>query len=210
MLAAESAERRAAFVRERLAAGRPPALTWSRVWGITNGALAAGQLAAIPFTSDHGDRLILAAGAATSAVAVAQIVLLPIAPGQPAAASAPPSGDEASLCAALANDERALERAARNAELVSGTVAQLANVAVNAGFGIAVGLHHHSAWKAALTFGIGWGIGEAQILTVPLGLPRELARYRAGQLGGTTATREPALRFVRVPGGGALVLALAY
>ena len=208
-LGAESAERRVAFVRERLLSGRSAASTWSWTWGITNGALAAGQLAALPFTSDRGERVLLAAGAAISTAAVAQITLLPIVPGRPEPASPPPHGDATSLCAALASDERTLERAARNTGLVSGAMAQIANLAVNAGFGVAVGLHHHSAWAGALTFGIGWGIGEAQILTVPSGIARDFARYREGHLEPAT-TRGPVLRLVRVAGGGALVLALAY
>jgi hypothetical protein len=167
-------EARAGFLRDRLSAARPSARTWSLAWGITDGALAAGQLAALPFAGDRSTRALLGAGAAASALGVLQIVFMPIAPAGPP----PPSGD---ACADLSSLEDALQRSARNQRLGSGVLAQTGNLLVNAGFGIAAALA--GGWRAgAWTAGIGWALGEAQLLTQPTGLVDDLARYRGPRL----------------------------
>jgi hypothetical protein len=175
------AEQRIAWIRERLQAVTPAARRWSWTWGATNGALAAGQLAAIPFTSSSGSRWVLGAGAATSALAVVQVTVMPIVP-------APVHGEG---CAELGGLEASLERSAQNAALASGTAAQVGNVAVNAALAVAAGLVDHHWTSGATSFAIGWTLGEAQILTVPTALVRDLERYRAGALEPAAAAPSP-------------------
>jgi hypothetical protein len=169
------AEARIAWLRARLDDGRPGALAWSWTWGVVDGALTVGQLAAIPTTSEIPAKGVLAVGAASSALGVVQVVALPIVP---AAASETGGG-----CAELERLEASLERSARNVQLGSGWPAQLGNLAINAAIGIAAGYADRRWQTGALTFGIGWMLGEAQILTMPTAYVRDLERYRAADLG---------------------------
>lgn len=197
-------EERIAFLRSRLDAERPAAASWSITWGIAYGALTAGQLAAIPFTSDRSSRILLAAGAATSSLGVLQILLLPIAPkalGEDGARTGPADGR-----VALVEAEQALERGCRNEALGSGALAQLSNLAINAAFGVAVGLVDRSWSTGALSAGAGWSLGEAAILTQPRGLVADLARYRSGELHGGS----PALRVTPLRGGAGMSVAVKF
>ena len=53
---------------------------------------------------------------------------------------------------------------------------------INAGLGIGAGFAGRSVTTGVLTFAIGLGIGEAQILTQPTDLVRARDRYRAADL----------------------------
>jgi hypothetical protein len=174
-LAAMPAEQRIAHLRLRLEAGRSAAEAWAWTWGIVDGAFTVGQLAAAPSAGSTAKQWAYVAGAASSALGVVQVLTVPLAPER--------VPDLGGGCAELARLEGSLERSARNAELSSGWVAQLGNVVVNAAVGVAFGLADHRWQTGAVTAGIGWAIGEVQILTVPKGLVRDLERYRAGDAG---------------------------
>lgn len=198
-LAAAPAEARIAFLRDALDAERAPARTWSWTWGLVNGALTAGQLAAAPFARGSG-RTLLVAGAAASALGVFQVTFLPITP--------PPSPPaETERCLALGQAEEALRRGARNEAYGSGLLAQLGNLAINGGFGLAVLLTDRRWGPAALTFGLGWALGEAQILTQPTGLVAARGRYEAGALGTGPPRRAATLRLLPGPGAGLSIAA---
>jgi len=196
-LATLPVEQRIASVRSLLDAERPGAEAWTWAWGATNAALAVGQLVSIPLTSSTDMKIVRAAGALTSAGALLRIVLAPIAPPPEPAGS--PAEEP---CQVLARLERALEQAARNEALGTGLPAQLGNLLVNLAFGVAVGLASRDLVPAAITFGVGWSIGEAQILSQPRALVAGLERYRAGDLG--PAGAPPGLGVGR--GGGAWTL----
>ncbi len=168
-------EARIAFLRQRLDAERRPATRWTWIWGVTDGALVAGQLTAVPFTPDRRGRVVLLAGAATAALGPLQMIFFPVTPDAPAAAGEP--------CASLAGLERALARGARNERLGAGPLAHVANFLLNGALGVAAGLAARGWRSGAFTFAVGFTLGEAQILTQPTGLVRDLARYRAGDLG---------------------------
>jgi hypothetical protein len=198
-------EERIAFLWSRLDAERPAARSWSIAWGIAYGALTTGQLAAIPFTSDRSSRVLLAAGAATSTLGVLQILLLPITPDRLAEGSTP---GPAHGRLTLAEAEQALERSARNEAPGSGTLAQLSNLAINAAFGVAVGLVNRNWSSGALSAGGGWALGEAAILTEPRGLIADLARYRSGELD-RPRPPAPALCIAPLPGCSGVSIAFA-
>lgn len=179
-------EQRIAFLRGRLHAEQGPALAWTWTFGAVNAALTAGQLAGAAIVPRGPERAILLAGAATSALGVAQIVLAPIAPTDRDLAAG--GGD---LCADLRRLEDALRRGARNERLGTGPAAQVGNLAINAGFGIATGLVGHKAGSGLLTFALGWALGELQILTEPTGLIEGLRRYRAGELDAPSGAAGP-------------------
>lgn len=200
------AERRIAFIAERLDAERSAAQAWSWTWGLTNAALAVGQLAAIPAVSSRDGRILLGVGAGLSAAAVAQILALPIVVERPLAAGASPAVGTTS-CPALSRAERSLERAARHEGLGSGAAAHVANLVVNAGFATAVGATDR--WSSgALAFALGFALGEAQILTEPRGAIADLERYRSGDLSprASAARWRPGVFAVRRGGGVTLAL----
>jgi len=179
-------EARTAFLRQRIEAERPSAERWMRTWGVVDGALTVGQLVAVPFTPDRSSRTVLLAGAATSALGVLQILLVP-----PVARS-PPAADRAEdACAEVAALERALARDARNQTLGAGWIAHAGNLLVNGAIGLAAGLAGERWRSGALTFAIGFALGEAQILTQPTGLARDLERYRGGNVGLTAEAPPP-------------------
>jgi hypothetical protein len=104
-------EQRVAFLRDRLGAERPAARAWSWTFGLVNGGLTAGQLVGAAVVRARPDRALLLAGAATSALGLAQIVLAPITPPERALAA----GEEP--CAELGG----LERPSRAARGTSGS-----------------------------------------------------------------------------------------
>jgi hypothetical protein len=195
-LSSVPAEDRIAWLRTRLDEGRPGALAWSWTWGVVDGALTVGQLAAIRSAKDVPAKGVLAAGAASSALGVVQVVTLPIVP-----AAVPGTGGG---CAELARLEASLERSARNVQLGSGWPAQLGNLAINAAIGVAAGYADRRWQTGALTFGIGWVLGEVQILTMPTAYARDLERYRAADLGagGAAPARVAPASLLRARGGG--------
>ncbi len=195
-LAAIPTEARIAFLRERLEASHAPAERWTVAWGIVDGALVVGQLAALPGAA-HADRVVLAAGAASGSLFLVQMLFAPVAVEVPAA--------EGDACATLSSLEAALERGARNQALGAGPGAQVGNLAINGAIGALAAWAAGNAWSGALSAGIGWAIGEVQILTQPTGLVRDLARYRAGDLPVRTAAPPPVARLQLLPRGGALV-----
>lgn len=196
-LAAVPVEARAAFLRERLAADHGPAQRWTVTWGIVDGALVAGQLAALPFTKDRATQALLVGGAASGALAFVQMIFFPV------AIRPPPPDPGAPPCEEVAELERELERGARNQRLGAGPVAHAGNALINAALGIGAGFASDSFTSGALTFAIGWTIGEAQILTQPTDLVRDRDLYRRAELAPFAVV--PA---VRLGSGGALVLGL--
>ena len=175
-IAAVPVEARTAFLRDQLAEAYGPARRWSITWGVIDGALVVGQLAAIPFNQDRATRALLAAGAASGALAFVQLLFFPV------AVSPPPPRPGADPCAVVGELERLLELGARNQALGSGPIAHASNALINAGLGIGAGFAGRSVATGVLTFAIGLGIGEAQILTQPTDLVHARDRYRAADL----------------------------
>lgn len=194
--AAIPTEVRIAYLRERLGASRAPAERWTVAWGLVDGALVVGQLAALPGAS-RPDRVVLGAGALSGSLFLVQMVFFPVAVAVPAA--------EGDASATLASLEAAVERGARNQALGAGPEAQVGNVVINGAIGALAAVAAGSAWRGAVSAGIGWAIGEVQILTQPTGLVRDLARYRAGDLPVPAAAPPPVARLQLLPRGGALL-----
>ncbi len=206
-LAAFTIEDRITYLRLRLEAEREPAERWSHVWVIIDGTLTVLQLAAIPAAKSSATRGLLAVGAGTSSVGMIQALLLP---------AVPHNEVHDGPCTQLVHLAQTLERGARNQALGTGLLAQLGNFAVNAAFGAGAGLVD-GRWQTGLvTFAIGWGLGEAQILTQPTGLIDGEKRYREGNLGPnigpparTTSSLAPAVGVFRVRGGAGISIAVA-
>jgi len=202
-LEAAAPEARLEFIRARMRAEAGRVRTWQLGWSIGYGTLAAGQLAAIPFTRDPGSRADWAVGAVSAAAGLGLVLLFP--PGvpsdEPRLASLP-----ADRCAALAEAERLLEKDARDEAQLTGWLVHAGNVVLNAGFGLILGLGYQRWGPAALTFATGAALGEATILTQPTRLAGDLARYREGDLASAEAA---AVRVVPLLARGGFGLAVA-
>ncbi len=202
-LEAAAPEARLAFIRSRMRAEAGRVRTWQLGWSIGYGTLAAGQLAAIPFTQDPGSRADWAVGAGSAAVGFGLVLLFPpeVRSDEPRLASLPADG-----CAALAEAERLLAKDAANEAQLTGWLVHAGNVVLNAGFGLILGLGYQRWGPAALTFATGAALGEATIFTQPTRLAEDLERYRQGDLASGEAA---AVRVVPVlaPGGFGLAVA---
>jgi hypothetical protein len=200
-LAAVPVEARVAFLRARLEANRTPAARWTATWGIVDGALVAGQLVAIPYTSDPSTRALLVAGAASGSLVLVQFIFFPVvAPPPPAVA-----GEESS-CDALRELERTLERGARNQAVGAGPGAHVGNTLINAGLGVGTGFASNSVAAGVFTFAVGFALGEAQILTQPTELVRDWDRYLEANL--TRPEKTAIAPIVRLGPGRAVVVGL--
>jgi hypothetical protein len=206
-LAAIPIQDRITFLRLRLEAAREPAERWSHVWVIIDGTLTVLQLAAIPAAKSSATRGLLAVGAGTSSVGMFQALLLPVGPGDQV---------HDGPCTQLVHLEQTLERGARSQALGTSWLAQIGNLAVNAAFGAGAGLVD-GRWQTGLvTFGIGWALGEAQILTQPTGLIDDAQQYREGNLGPNigaplraATSFPPAVGVFRLRGGAGISIAWA-
>jgi hypothetical protein len=210
-LEAVPADVRIAFILSRLEAERPSALLWTRSFQIGYSALTVGQLVAVPFTSDPVGRSILIIGSASSALALLPSLLLPLTVISDAPRMAELAAGPGERCAVLAEAEAALRRGAESEAFASGILAHVGNVVVNLGIGLFIGLYYHRWPAAGITFALGVGVGELQILTQPTALVGDLRRYRTGEI--EAPEPPPAVGWapgpVR-PGGAGLALAFRF
>ena len=161
---------------------------WNYGWAIGIGASGVGSLIPVPFVEPE-DRVDYYTGAVLAAVGVLPFLLAPperdprrpraarhaarLAPRAPTPRSAPCSADA----------EERLVRDARNEHLLSGWWAHAANVAINTGAFLFLGLGYHHWLSGTITGVAGVVIGEAVIFTQPTGTIDDLARYQRGDLG---------------------------
>ncbi|MBK8481125.1 MAG: hypothetical protein IPL40_08100 [Proteobacteria bacterium] len=205
---------RIAFIRAQLKRERRRALAWALTFGGTYSALALAQLSALPWVDQRADRTILAVGAAFSVGGVLPLWLMPltvIGDSPRLEARLAREGGEADA-ATLALAERALCRGARSEAFGAGIVTQLGNLLVNAGLSLWIGLQYQRWGQAGLNFGLGWAIGETQILTQPTRLVATWRRYQAADF--KPAPEPVAIRWalapLQLPSGGGLALGLAF
>jgi hypothetical protein len=212
-LAALPAETRVDFIRARLGAERPRARNWRRGFTIGYGALATGQAAALPSTSDAAGRASLGVGAASAALGVVALYAFPLTVIEDAPRISSLAAGPRERCAVLTEADAALVRGAASEARGSGATAHLANLGVNAALGLVLGLGHHRWNEATIVFGVGSLVGEAQIGTQPTGLISDLARYRAADLPGpSTRAGRPAWSVapLAVRGGTGVTLSLEF
>ncbi|MCC7385674.1 MAG: hypothetical protein IT384_27745 [Deltaproteobacteria bacterium] len=178
------ADRRRRVLARLLEAESGRARLWTGIWGGTFGLLAVGQLGLTPFQPEE-ERPDSYAGAAASAIGVAQLVVMPLsvlADGDDLLAISERWAESAGPCAALEEVELRLIRGAASEALGVSWWAHAANVALNVALGavLGVGLDH---WvSAGLSVALGVAVGEAAILTQPARLPAVLEAYRTGGL----------------------------
>jgi len=127
----------------------------------------------------------IAVGAGSSAIGLAPLLISPLevqGDGAELEALPPLSLERDEICARLADAERRLVRDANGEAAGRSWLMHSANLAVNAGVLLLLGLGFHH-WKAGAINGVlGTAVGEAMILSQPTGAVDALDRYRAGHL----------------------------
>jgi hypothetical protein len=186
-LAATDGRVRLEWIDQRLSREAHRMSRWNYGWAIGIGASGVGSLIPVPFVAPE-DRVDYYTGAVMAAVGVLPFLLAPpdvIHDGRELHARLrdfPPSTD-AEVCEMLGDAERRLVDDARNEHLLSGWWAHAANVAINTGAFLFLGLGYHHWLSATITGASGVVIGEAVIFTQPTGTMDDLVRYQRGDLG---------------------------
>jgi hypothetical protein len=160
---------------------------WNWGWAIGIGASGVGSLIPVPFVAPE-NRIDYYTGAVLAALGVLPFVLAPpdvIRDGRELHAHllVTPLDTDAQVCVMLLDAERRLVDDARDERLLSGWWSHAANVAINTGAFLFLGLGYHHWLSGAITGGVGIVIGEAVILTQPVQNIDDFARYQRGDLG---------------------------
>ena len=185
-LAATDGRVRLEWINQRLSHEAHRMSRWNYGWALGIGATGVGSLIAVPFVAPE-DRVDYYTGAVLAAAGVLPFLLAPpdvIHDGRELQAMlvASPPGTNDEVCAMLADAEERLVRDARNERLLSGWWSHAANVAINTGALLFLGLGYHHWLSGTITGVAGVIIGEAVIFSQPTGTIDDLARYQRGDL----------------------------
>ncbi len=186
-LAATDGRLRLEWIDQRLSHEAHRMSRWNYGWAIGIGASGVGSLIPVPFVAPE-DRVDYYTGAVLAAIGVMPFLLAPpdvIHDGRELHARLrdfPPRTD-AAVCEMLGDAERRLVDDARNERLLSGWWSHAANVAINTGALLFLGLGYHHWLTGAINGAAGFVIGEAVIFTQPRGTIDDLVRYQRGDLG---------------------------
>jgi hypothetical protein len=162
---------------------------WTWGWGTGLVVATVANLAPLAFVSPD-QRIDWYVGAGTTLIGIVPLLIAPLdVVGDSAAlrakvTAADPAGD---LCPLLADAERTLARDAQNQADGRRWWMHAANVALNVGVGLFLGLGYHHWLAGGFNAVSGIAIGEAIIFTQPTSSIDDLASYRGGALGGAPA-----------------------
>lgn len=196
------AETRLAFIEKRLDAAARASRIWTGAWAGIYTALTAGSFALVAVVEPRA-RVDYYFSAGTSMVGLLSLGLSPLKSMRDASwLKRRPRGD---VCALVADAERLLARDATSEANCRKMWLHVANVALNFGSLLVLGLVF-DRWDAAALQGVaGTLIGEVMIVSTPTIAMDSLEDYRAGRLG---PGKPPPLRafaaapIVLGPGGG--------
>jgi hypothetical protein len=177
------------WIDARLARTAHRAHLWTWGWGVGLGVATVANLAPLAFVSPD-QRIDWYVGAGTTVIGVVPLIIAPLdVIGDSAAlhAKVAAGGAGGDLCPLLAEAERTLVRDARNQADGRRWWLHVANVALNAGVGLFLGLGYDHWLAGAFNAVSGTAIGEAIIFTQPTSSIDDLATYRAGSLAGPQA-----------------------
>ena len=178
-------ELRLRFIGDRLARTAHNAQVWTWGWGIGIGVATVGNLVPLAFVSPQ-DRIDWYVGAATTVVGIVPLLVAPLdvvgdSRGLRARLAARRSTDD--VCLLLADAEAKLVRDARNQADGQRWWLHAANVALNTGVGLFLGLGYHHWAAGAYNAVFGTAVGEAIILTQPSSSIADLREYQEGAFG---------------------------
>ena len=156
--------------------------TWG--WGIGIGGATIANIVPLAFVS-KGDRIDWYTGAGTTIIGIVPLLIAPLdvvedARAMHAGVAAAPPGDD--VCVRLADAETRLARDAKNQQDGQRWWLHVANVVLNTGVGLFLGLGYHHWGAGALNAVTGTIIGELIIYTQPTDTIADLRRYQQGAL----------------------------
>lgn len=180
-LAEIDAERRIAFLSQRLDAAARASRIWTGSWLAVYGVLTVGSFAIVPLVPREA-RVDYYFSGATSAIGLLSLGLSPLKSIGDARWLRGRSRDNP--CALVADGERLLVRDAASEADGRKLLLHLGNIALNFGSLMVLGFVFHR-WEAAALQGVaGTLIGELMIMTTPTQATIALEAYRAGRLSG--------------------------
>jgi len=178
-------EQRIQFIRDRMAYDASKARTWSEAWTITWGVLTGGQLALLAFF-DGDAQADLYVGAGSSFIGLAGQLILPLSVKSDQTRlenHINMVGRAAERCKLLEHAEKVfIENAENEADGVHWLM-HGANVLINVGAMLILGLGFDRWDSGAINGAIGIALGELMIFSQPTGLIDDLERYRRGEIG---------------------------
>jgi hypothetical protein len=183
-LAEQSDDARLQFVRDVLRDEAERVRVWASTWGAAYLLLTVGQIAAAPVVAED-ERIDWWLGGVNAAVGVAAVLVLPLDvmdAGLVFAEYVAAVSPGADACHLLARGERWLELGAGDETSGTAWYMHAANVAVNLALALVLGFAFDHWVSAAVSGGVGLAIGEAYLLTQPMGLVDAWDAYRAGSL----------------------------
>jgi len=161
-------------------AGR--ARSWSLAWANIYGVATVGQLAPIPLIIRQ-DQVEWWVGAATSAAGLAFVAMeTPSVVEEGPRFGARATSATRDTCALIEEGERLLSRGAQQQAASRRWTMHAANVLVNVGFGLILGVGYDHWVAAAVNFAIGAVFGEVTLFTLPSRLISAWAEYQRGGL----------------------------
>jgi hypothetical protein len=163
--AGEHAQRVAAQLSDEATRAR----RWTIGWTIAYGALTAAQGIPAFFVGDKGLRADLVVGAATSAIGLLGVAVLPpeVLACHTSLTRELGDGTLADSCAAGLRADQLRAAAVDDEAFATGPVMHLANAVVNIAAGLVLGLGYDRWASGAITAASGIAVGELQILTAP-------------------------------------------
>lgn len=169
------------FLSTELLAESRRAYDWRHGWAATYGVLTIAQIIPVPLIIPQ-DQVEWWVGAATGAVGVAYTLIVPLeviaaGPGYAARATNPENP-----CALIAEGEGLLARSAAHERSHTRWYVHAANVVVNVGIGLILGLGYGHWVAGAINFAVGVAVGEVTIFTAPTRLISAWAQYQRGDI----------------------------
>jgi len=199
-LAQQDSEARLAFIRARMKHDAWRARQWSIGFGTSYALLTGASAVAAPLIRDRASVPDLYVGGLSSIIGFGLIAVSPLKvifdreELEAQVAKAGPGGDR---CALLATAEAMLIADAKNERFGRSWLIHSGNALVGVGAVLVLGLGY-DRWGSGIANGIASiAIGELMIFTQPVGLVRDLKRYRLGDLS------QPTRRRGRIAWGGA-------
>jgi hypothetical protein len=188
-------------VATQLADEATRARRWAIGWTITYGALTAAQGIPAFFVHDKGLRADLVVGAATSAIGLLGVAVMPpeVLASHATLAHELGDGSLADACAGGLRADQLRTAAIDDETFATGPVMHAANAVVNIAAGLVLGLAYGRWTSGAITAASGIAVGELQILTQPTGL-RDLPPGTDGTP--TVAVTILSLPSIRTPASG--------
>jgi hypothetical protein len=177
-------EQRLQFIRDRMAHDAALARTWSNAWTITWGLLTGGQLALVAFF-DGDAQADLYVGAGSSFIGFAGQLILPLSIKSDQTKlenHVKMVGRAAERCKLLEHAEKVFIENAENEADGAHWLMHGANVLINVGAMLILGLGYDRWDSGAINAAAGIALGELMIFTQPTGLVDDLERYRRGDI----------------------------